>query len=170
MVLADDDLAYLKKVSVFAAVSDDVLKLIGKCARRVEIEAGKVLFAEGDLAKEMVVVLEGRLEVYKRGRNGLEARIAILGPGDVVGEMSLVDIQPRSADVRAAEATSFVTVSHADIANVYREDPESYTLMVLNIAREISIRLRRMDDLLANVTTELLDVTGTRMDRGIKEE
>lgn len=163
--MSNDDLAYLNKVSVFAGLSDEVMKLIGKCSNRVEIEAGKVLFAEGDLAKEMVVVLEGRLEVYKRGRNGLEARIAVLGPGDVVGEMSLVDIQPRSADVRAAEATSFVTVSHADIANVYREDPQSYTLMVLNIAREISIRLRRMDDMLANVTTELSDVTGTHLRR-----
>ncbi len=169
-MLSNDELAYLKEVSVFAALSDDVLKLIGKCAKRVEIEAGNVLFAEGDLAKEMVVVLEGCLEVYKRGRNGLEARIAVLGPGDVVGEMSLVDIQPRSAEVRAAEATAFVSVSHVDIAKVYREDPESYTLMVLNIAREISIRLRRMDDLLANVTTELCDVTGTRLDRGVKQD
>ena len=168
-MLSENDLAYLKKVSVFAALSDGVLKLIGKCAKRVEIEAGKVLFAEGDLANEMVVVLEGCLGVYKSGRNGLEARIAVLGPGDVVGEMSLVDIQPRSAEVRAVEATSFVTVSHADIANVYREDPESYTLMVLNIAREISIRLRRMDDMLANVTTELSDVTGTPLNRGMKD-
>ena len=166
----NDELAYLKEVSVFAALSDEVLTLIGQCAKRVEIEAGKVLFAEGDLANEMVVVLKGGLEVYKRGRNGLEARIAVLGPGDVVGEMSLVDIQPRSADVRAVEATSVVTVSHADIANVYREDPQSYTLMVLNIAREISIRLRRMDNMLANVTTELSDVTGTRIDRGVREE
>lgn len=167
-MLSNDELDYLKKVSVFAALSSEVLALIGTCAKRVEIEAGKVLFSEGDLANEMVVVLEGCLEVYKRGRNGLEARLAVLGPGDVVGEMSLVDIQPRSANVRAAEDSSVVTVSHADIAKVYREDPESYTLMVLNIAREISIRLRRMDDMLANVSTELSDVTGTLLDRRIK--
>jgi len=167
-VLSKPDVDYLKHVSIFAALSDEVISHIGSHARRLEISGGQVLFAEDELAKEMVVVLSGRLEVFKRGRNGVEARIAILGPGDVIGEMSLVDIQPRSAAVRALEASSLVSFSHADIAGVYREHPQSYTLLVLNIAREISIRLRRMDAMLANITTEIGEVTSASADRGMR--
>lgn len=158
-MLNSDDVEYLRGLSIFAALSDAVLAKIGSHARRRSIERGAVLFDEGTPASEMVVVLEGQLEVVKRGRNGKEARLAVLGPGDVVGEMSLVDIQPRAASVRAADDTSFVSLSHADIAGVYREDPQSYTLLVLNIAREISIRLRRMDTMLANIATEIEAVT-----------
>jgi CRP/FNR family transcriptional regulator, cyclic AMP receptor protein len=164
-VLSGTELDYLRQVSVFAALSDSVLEQIGQCARRQEIAAGAALFEEGEPAKEMVVVLSGKLEVYKRGRNRRLARIAVLGPGDVVGEMSLVDIQPRSAAVRALEPTAMAVLSHGDIGNVYREDPRSYTLLVLNIAREISIRLRRMDQMLANIATEIQEVTSTPLSR-----
>jgi CRP-like cAMP-binding protein len=168
-VLNKPDLDYLKQVSIFAALEEDALKLIGECAVRVEVEANKLLFREGELAREMVIVLSGKLEVFKTGRNDREARIAVLGPGDVVGEMSLVDIQPRSAGVRAMENATIATFSHGDIAKVYREDPQAYTLLVLNIAREISIRLRRMDNMLANLITEIADVTSTRLLRGVKD-
>jgi CRP-like cAMP-binding protein len=159
-------LAYLKGVSLFAALSDGVVAKIGEVAHRHEIEGGVMLFRENEPAKDMVIVLSGSLEVFKVGRNGGEARIAVLGPGDIVGEMSLVDIQPRSAAVRAIEFSSYAALSHADIAAVYREDPQSYTLLLLNIAREISLRLRRMDSMLANITTEIVEVTDTQLDRG----
>ncbi len=164
-MLSDNDLAYLKDVSLFAALSDSVVAQIGKHATQREFAAGEVVFEEGTPAKEMIIVIAGKLEVFKTGRNGREARIAMLGPGDVVGEMSLVDIQPRSAAVRVIDPASVVVLSHADIASVYREDPQSYTLLVLNIAREISIRLRRMDQMLANITTEIAEVTGTHVSR-----
>ncbi|RMH43968.1 MAG: cyclic nucleotide-binding domain-containing protein [Deltaproteobacteria bacterium] len=164
-MLGPEEVAFLKKVSVFAALRDEVLASFGHVAQRCEVAAGEVVFAEGEPAKEMIVVLSGRLEVVKRSRSGAEARIAVLGPGDVVGEMSLVDIQPRSAAVRATEPAVVASFRHADIANVYREDPQSYTLLVLNIAREISIRLRRMDAMLANILAEIDEVTGQHRPR-----
>jgi len=169
-VLGHDDLDYLRKLSVFAALRDDVVATIGEHARRTDCAAGEVVFEEGTPAKEMVIVLDGKLEIVKQGRNGQEARIAVIGSGDVVGEMSLVDIQPRSAEVRAVTASSLVVLSHADIANVYRQHPASYALLVLNIAREISIRLRRMDSMLANLITEIDEVTGTRIRRVFDDE
>jgi len=159
--LGPGDLERLAGISLFAALSEHTVRRIGLVARRVEVAADRVVFEEGTPAKEMTVVLDGRLEVVKRGRNGNDARLALLGPGAVVGEMSLVDIQPRSAAVRTLAPSVLVMFSHGDIASVYREDPQSYTLLVLNIAREILIRLRRMDGMLANLITEIGEVTDT---------
>jgi CRP-like cAMP-binding protein len=160
-VLSPTDVEFLRQVSVFAALPDDALRGLAVHARRQELAPGGVLFEEGQLAKEMVVVLDGQLEVVKRGRCGRDARLAVVGRGDIVGEMSIIDIQPRSAAVRAVTATSVAVIGHVDFANVYRDDPQSYTLMVMNIAREISLRLRRMDAMLANIMTEIDEVTTT---------
>lgn len=149
------DLAFLRELSLFAGLREDVLESIGRYARRIEVEAGQVLFEEGELAKEMLVVLDGELDVVKHAASGGEACIARLGPGDVVGEMALIDIQPRSAAVRARGPAAVIALDAADLASVYREDKQAYTLLVLNISREISLRLRRLDATLANILVEL---------------
>src|SRR5687768_9296450 len=139
-------------------MSDAALGCIAEHARRVDLGAGEVLLREGDAAKEMLVVMAGKLEVIKRNGEA-EACIATLGPGDVAGEMALIDIQPRSAEVRSVGPASVIVLGHADIAAIYREDQKSYTLLVLNIAREISLRLRRLDQLLADLMFDIHDIT-----------
>jgi CRP/FNR family cyclic AMP-dependent transcriptional regulator len=169
-VLASNEVDYLRGLSVFAGLPSEIVETIGKYARRVDTDGREVLLDEGAPAKEMLVVLEGELVVFKRCKRGAEACIARLGPGAVVGEMSLVDIKPRSAGVRSAGPASVAVLSHGDIAKIYREDQQSYTLFLLNIAREISLRLRKLDDLLADLVCELEAVTGPRSsDRHLSE-
>ncbi len=158
-MLSKEDLQYLQGLSIFAGLRSEIVDTLGEHTTRVDLDPGTVLFREGEPAKEMLVVLKGRLAVIKRAEDGREACIANLGPGDVAGEMSLIDIQPRSAEVRATEPTSVAVLTHADIATIYREDAQSYTLLVLNIAREISLRLRRLDGLLAQIIFDIGQAT-----------
>ncbi|HTM20943.1 MAG TPA: cyclic nucleotide-binding domain-containing protein [Kofleriaceae bacterium] len=157
-MLSGTDVDFLRGLSLFAGMSDAALTCIAEHARRVDLGPGEVLLREGDPAKEMLVVMAGRLEVIKRN-GAAEACIATLGPGEVAGEMALIDIQPRSAEVRSVESASVIVMGNADIAAVYREDQKSYTLLVLNIAREISLRLRRLDQLLADLMFDIHDIT-----------
>jgi len=157
-MLSPADLDFISKVPIFSALSPEAMTRLGGLARRVELDAPGSIFNEGEPAKEMVIVVKGELEVRKRGRSGAEAVIAVLHPGDVAGEMSLIDIQPRSAGVRAVGPAALVVLSHQDLAAFYREDPSSYTILVLNIAREISRRLRRVDVLLADILIDIKDV------------
>lgn len=152
------DIEFLGTLSMFAGLRDEVLARIAERAERIDVGEDELLFREGEPAKEMAVVLSGRLEVRKRAHNGVEACIATLGPGDVVGEMSLFDIQPRSADVWACGPASVMLLRHGALGELYREDPQSYTLLVLNIAREMSIRLRRLDEAMANIMGQLRSV------------
>jgi CRP-like cAMP-binding protein len=157
-MVAPDDLEFLARVPIFAALPPTALQRLGALARRVDIHEPTEIFAEGEPATEMVLVLNGELEVRKHSRSGIDARIATLHAGDVAGEMALIDIQPRSASVRALGPASLVVLTHADLAALYREDLESYTILVLNIAREISRRLRRADGLLADILIDVQDV------------
>jgi CRP/FNR family transcriptional regulator, cyclic AMP receptor protein len=157
-MLSSTDLDFISNVPIFGAMSPEALQRIGSLARRMDLEQAGPIFNEGEPAKEMVVVLAGELEVRKRGRSGAEAVIATLHPGDVAGEMSLIDIQPRSAGVFSIGPAAMAVLSHNDLATFYREDPGSYTILVLNIAREISRRLRRVDLLLADILVDLNEV------------
>jgi len=83
--------------------------------------------------------------------------VALLGPSDWFGEMSIVDIQPRSATVRALAPSRLLRITAADLDALYRYDLRSYSLIVLNLARELSRRLRVADGILADLISNVLD-------------
>ncbi|MDX2051974.1 MAG: cyclic nucleotide-binding domain-containing protein [Polyangiaceae bacterium] len=147
----------LRDQALFGALSEEALAYLARELRVVCPQAGDVLFREGEEARDMFVVLRGEMEILKTSRQGTEVRVAILGPGDWFGEMGLVDIQRRSATVRALAPGQLLRVSSQDLDALYRHDLKAYALIVLNIARELSRRLRVADGILADFTANLLD-------------
>ena len=163
-MLSEADIEFIARVPIFGAIPEEALRHIAGVARRIDVDGPTTIFEEGAPAREMVVVLSGEFEVRKRGRDGGDARIATLRPGDVAGEMALIDIQPRSAAVKALGAASLVVLTHADLASLYNTDPQAYTILIMNLAREISRRLRRVTGLLANLLVEMHDAWAHAMD------
>ena len=157
-MLSADETHFLAKVPIFGGLPESAVERLGTVASRLDFDGPALVFAEGEPAREMVVVLHGELEVRKKGLAGGETRIATLRAGDVAGEMSLIDIQPRSAAVRTLGAAQLLVLRHGDLAMLYREDLAAYTMLVMNIAREISRRLRRVDGLLANLLIDMQEV------------
>jgi CRP-like cAMP-binding protein len=147
----------LRAIGLFGALSDDVLRHFTAALTVQVIETGITLFREGEDGREMFVLLQGELEVLKRSHRGTDARVALLGPGDWVGDMSIVDIQPRSATVRALAPTRLLRVTAADLDNVYRNDLKAYSIVILNLARELSRRLRVTDGILADLIASVFD-------------
>jgi len=145
------DAELLAQVPIFGGLPPHVLGQLLSAASVRRVDAGVQLIREGELAKSVFVVCEGELEICKRGTNGSEFRLAVLKRGDCVGEMSLIDIQPRSATVRTLTPALLLAIDNAGSARLYQEHPEAYLLLVLNIAREISRRLRRADQVLADM-------------------
>ncbi|MEO6598644.1 MAG: cyclic nucleotide-binding domain-containing protein [Polyangiaceae bacterium] len=149
--------AELRSIGLFGALSDEVLIHLSTTLSLQSPEAGEIVFREGDDANAMYVVLRGEMEVLKKSKRATEARVALLGPGDWFGEMSIVDIQPRSATVRALAPGRLLRISAADLDALYRYDLRSYSLIVLNLARELSRRLRVADGILADLISNVLD-------------
>jgi CRP/FNR family cyclic AMP-dependent transcriptional regulator len=144
------DADFLAQIPIFGGLPELVLARILDLARQIRVPPGGLVFAEGEPARSMFIVRDGELEICKRGRNGAEFCLAVLQRGDCVGEMSLIDIQPRSATARAVDSATLCVIDQQQIARLYQTDLEVYTLLVLNIAREISRRLRRADQVLVD--------------------
>jgi len=151
------NLTQLREIGLFGALSDEILQHLADTLTVRRVIVGDAVFREGDPAREMYVVLDGEMEVLKKSRRGRETRVAILGPNDCFGEMSIIDMQPRSATVRALGSAQLLRISTEDMDALYRHDLKSYTLIVLNIARDLSRRLRVTDGILADFTANVLE-------------
>lgn len=149
--------AQLRDVGLFGALSDEFLDHLVTTLQAQRIMPGDTVFREGDPAREMYVVLDGEIEVLKKSRRGRETRVAILGPNDTFGEMSIIDMQPRSATVRALGPARLLRITTEEMDALYRHDLKSYTLIILNIARDLSRRLRVTDGILADFTANVLE-------------
>jgi predicted acylesterase/phospholipase RssA/CRP-like cAMP-binding protein len=116
--------------------------LVQQVVDRVEwrhLEAGEVLFREGDLADAAYFVVGGRLMVLAEHPDGDERLVAELGRGEVVGELGLLDRAPRSATVRAVRDTTLAAFSSSTFEELVATSPQ----MMLNVTRGILTRLRR---------------------------
>jgi CRP/FNR family transcriptional regulator/CRP/FNR family cyclic AMP-dependent transcriptional regulator len=130
------------------------LPLFENCTRRelgdiasimVEADrpAGTYLTREGQDGGLMFVLVEGRADVLASGGNGGPRVIGRLQPGDVVGELSLIDGQTRSATVRAATDVKLLELNYDDFVKLIHRSPK----FVRNLLRALSLRVREMEDL-----------------------
>ena len=149
--------AELRDLGLFGALSDEVLLGLAEALEVERWAPGEVIFREGDPAHSLYALLDGEVEVLKKVRGAVEHRVAILGPADSFGEMSLIDVQPRSATVRVIAPSRILRIDSEDFDRLYRHDLKSYALVTLNIARNLSRRLRVADGILAEVTGSVLD-------------
>ncbi len=147
----------LREIGLFGALSDEVLTHLAQSLQQRRVPAGTTIFQEGDSGHDMFVVLDGEVEVVKKSRRGRPQRVAILGPSDSLGEMTIIDVQPRSATVRSLGPTLLLRIASEDLDALYRHDVKSYAIVILNIARDLSRRLRVTDGILADIAANVLD-------------
>jgi hypothetical protein len=103
----------------------------------VEVKQGETLLEEGDTGKEMYVIEEGRVEIF-RCAGGRERSVRVLEPGDFFGEMGLLDDQPRAASARAATDVKLLVIDHTTFDQMLRQYPE----VSIRIMRSLCQRLR----------------------------
>jgi CRP/FNR family transcriptional regulator, cyclic AMP receptor protein len=137
----------LGKLPLFGGLPEDALRAFADQAEVVTLEPGATLFHEEEPARTLYVLESGALEVVKKRGDG-EVQLSRVRPGESFGEMSFIDMQPRSATVRALSPSSLWMWPYASFHERYCKDSKCYTLLVMNMARELSRRLRRADDLI----------------------
>jgi CRP/FNR family cyclic AMP-dependent transcriptional regulator len=148
--------ASLKEIDLFEGLGDEALKALARTMPSIHAEVGKVIISEGDHHQEMFVVIQGELEVFKKSRSGSDLRVALLGPGDWFGDMSIVDPHPRSASVRAIAPTMLLRMSAEQLDDSFFEnDLKTYALLMRNVARELSRRLRVADGILSQMVVNV---------------
>ena len=141
---------FLQAQPLFGGVDDQSIAAIIPLMRELSFAAGEAIVQEGEDGDSLFVICSGSVEVLKASTvadGHIEKRLAVLKVGDVFGEMELIDMQRRSATVRALEPVSALALSNGDLFCIYESDLPTFTLIVLNLARELSRRLRGLDDL-----------------------
>jgi CRP/FNR family transcriptional regulator, cyclic AMP receptor protein len=124
---------------------DDLVTDLFAAAIRVRLKAGNALFQAGDVGDGCYRVEEGLLKVTIASRSGSERILTFLGPGAIVGELSMIDGLPRSASVTAVRDATLSFVRRAAFKRLVRKHPELYEMLVMLLAK----RLRETDGVVA---------------------
>lgn len=115
---------------------------------------GAVLFREGDRGDFMCIVLEGKLEVHKEDNQHIDKTVTTIFPGRSLGEMTIVDGEPRSATAVAIEPTTVAVLTQENFLLIMRDKPALSAKLLLKIARLLSQRLRLTSGILVDYLEE----------------
>ena len=139
----------LRNITIFAGLDESALSLLMSRVRRTTAPADGVIVREGEPGNQLYLIASGSVRICKRFGRPDQLELARLGPGDFFGEMCILETLPRAATVQAmAEATLYWLPSLA-FYDLFRANAEQYSILILNIARDVSRRLRRLDEIFA---------------------
>lgn len=148
--MAEENLDFLRSSPLFAGFTDEQFQILIPLAHIQEYAAGDVIVKEGDPGDRFFVLIDGVVDIVKETKDGISHTLATLeGQGDFFGEMSIVDIQPRSATAKASEKSQLVVFTNMALVELFDTYPEVLSVVALNIARVLSQRLRTVDEALA---------------------
>ena len=134
----------LQSMPIFGGLGKQTLEFLIDLASIRHVEAGGYFFHEGDDATSMFVLERGRVVVTKLW-DGKPHPIKHLGQGDCFGEMALLDLYPRSASVIAEDPCDAIELGQDILLKLCLHNIEQFTIIQMNIGREISRRLRTAD-------------------------
>ena len=108
-----------------------------------QVDKGKTVIQEGDPGDYMLLVIHGRVEVYKKDYLGIQQPMATAGPGMAVGEMSMIDGESRFATCIAMDATTFAVLSRDNMVTLILDGPALGAKVLIKLITLLSQRLRQ---------------------------
>lgn len=147
---------FLRSVPVFHDLKGPSLDILFEFLEERRWDVGQHICNEGELGRTLYVIREGEVEVLRRSSKGNNQSIVKLGPGECFGEMTLVELQPRSATCVVRKKAITYSLTNLDLWNLYKSDNFAYVIILQNICRMLSRRLRKADSRIVEFL-ELLD-------------
>lgn len=133
----------LDRLPLLAGVPEAARARLAAAARPVRFAEGRVIFRRGDPGDDgLLLVLDGLVRLHLSGADGREMSLGLVGPGEPLGEIALIDGGPRSADATALTPVSGLMLRHADAAAVIAGDLATAQALL----RTLAARLRRTTD------------------------
>nr|WP_225224432.1 Crp/Fnr family transcriptional regulator [Cellulomonas sp. JH27-2] len=161
---------------LFAGLEPEAAALLVATMKPIELTRGDVLFHEGEPGDRLYVVRDGKIKLGRRSSDGRENLLAVLGPGEMFGELSLFDPGPRTATASVVADAVVLELGHSELVGWLQERPAVAQQLLQALAR----RLRRTNEALADlvfsdvpgrVAKALLDLStrfGETVDEGIR--
>ncbi len=118
----DETLRALRSCQLFGDMPASGLEAILSVAGDRHIRRGRLIFQRGDAGSSMMAILAGSVRIGSMSRDGKQVTLAVLGAGEVFGELALLDGKPRSADATALEDTRLVEIGRPAFLRLLRDD------------------------------------------------
>ena len=140
--MTTDVIGVLRSTDLFRSVPPVDLEAVAAASRLRTFRRGQVVFTTGDPGDTLIVVISGRIKVVVRSADGSELTLTIIGPGGMVGELSVADGGPRSADAETLEECRLLLIPGETVRDICARVPPAAQALLSSIA----VILRRLTE------------------------
>lgn len=157
-----DKIQFLRQVDLFRSLSEKALFELAAITIEQTQPSKTVVFKEGDKGDALYIVKSGKINILKRNSQGIDSILVSLGKGAVVGDMAIIDEQPRSATIATVQETVFLIITKDDFRTLLGTVPEiSFQILKLTTERlratnahlkELEVSTNQMEDVIRVIT------------------
>lgn len=152
--MREPSIELLRRLPIFRELAPPMLARVASHATRRTVTRGTTLFRKGDPGSSLIAIVSGQVKISVPAADGREAVLNVIRPGEVLGEIALLDGHPRSADAVALEDCELMTIDRRDFVPLVREHPD----VALALIEVLCARLRHTSGQVEDVV--FLDVPG----------
>jgi len=134
----------LQKYALFGGLLEEQIENIMPLMKEEKYNPEEFLIIEGKANDKILFLLEGHVAVTKR-----DIVLAHFGEGEAIGEMEVLDVMPAIASIKALSQVKAMSISNKALREIYKLDVKTFSLIIMNLARDLSRRLRKMDERMA---------------------
>jgi CRP-like cAMP-binding protein len=134
----------LQKYALFGGLLEEQIEKIIPLMQQEKYEPEEYIISEGKPNDKIYFLMEGHVLVTKK-----EIELSHFGEGEAFGEMEVLDVMPAIASIKALSPVSAMSISNKALREIYKLDIKTFSLIIMNLARDLSRRLRKMDEKMA---------------------
>ncbi len=142
-------ISLLEDVPIFAGLQPEALELLLEHASKRDYAGNEVVVREGDASNLLFLIGTGFVRVLKNFGEPNQLELTTLRAKDFFGEMCIIDTLPRMATVVTGAPSTLFSISSMAFHRLYQKMPAQHSILILNIARDLARRLRRIDEVFA---------------------
>ncbi len=157
-----EKIQFLQQVGLFKSLSDKALLDLSAITIEQIVPAKTMVFKEGDKGDALYIVKSGKINILKRNSAGIDSILVTLGKGAIIGDMAIIDEQPRSASVATVQDCTFLIITKDDFRNLLASVPEiAFQILKLTMERlratnmhlkELEASTNQMEDVIRVIT------------------
>ena len=132
------DANFINQVPLFSGLDEAQQASLQQKMGQTTLRRGETLFEEGDLGDRLYIVTEGKVKLGHTSNDGRESLLAVLGPGEILGELTLFDPGPRSTTATAVSPATLLHLLHSDLMEIVEANPTLAKHMLRALAQRLS--------------------------------
>lgn len=148
-----ENLDAFKRNYLCAGLSEEVVKEIAGLAEIVDARPNQTIIEKGDKSGDLLIIIQGTVNIMTKKGD----KLGSAGPGSVLGEVALVDDNPRSADAVCVTPVKYARLPAQDLRRYMAQKKDAGFIMLANLARVLSMRLRNSDQVMEDLRAKTED-------------